>query len=221
MKNTINNDYWLRRWREGTTGWHQDAPEPALICHFGSLQKTRILVPLCGKSLDLSWLASRGHEVIGVELSKLASESFFREQGLEFETKPAGAFTRYTSAKLPGLSILQGDFFGLTAKDVAPIGALYDRAALIAFPPELRTKYAAHITELVRSAAKPGFQLLELVIERSPHDEGGPPFSIPEGLLHSLYGRDFAIEHLEREDAEIERDDGARVDQCVYRLTPV
>lgn len=45
-------------------------------------QGSRVFVPLCGKSLDMIWLAQQGHEVIGVELSPVAVEDFFRENGL-------------------------------------------------------------------------------------------------------------------------------------------
>ncbi len=218
MAQPIDNEYWLRRWREGQTGWHQADTEEALVRYLGTLAPTRVLVPLCGKSLDLTWLAKQRHEVTGVELSQLACETFFREQGLPFETRPSGAFTRYFSAKLPGASILQGDFFDVSAADIAPLGAIYDRAALIALPPDLRARYAAHLIELSRKASEPGMPL-QLVLEGPDKDTGGPPFSISESLLRSLYERDFKIELLEREDAEIKREDGARVFQCVYLLT--
>jgi thiopurine S-methyltransferase len=121
---------------------------------------------------------------------------------------------------VPELSILQGDFFDLKASDIAPIGAVYDRAALIALPPDLRARYAEHLTKLIRASADPSrFLFLQIVLERTPHDEGGPPFSIPEESLRKLYGRDFNIELLEREDAELESESGAHTDQCVYRLT--
>jgi thiopurine S-methyltransferase len=217
-KPTVDNSYWQGRWDRGETGWHQDEVEQSLVDYFGGLKPTRVLVPLCGKSIDLMWLASKGHDVIGVELTSLAVETFFREQKLEFAISDHGSFKRYT-AKGPKLTILQGDVFKLQASDVAGLGAVYDRAALIALPLDLRARYAALLAGLVKAIAKPGFQFLELLIERVPHDDDGPPFSITEKMLSDLYGRDFDIKLLEREDAELESATGARSDQCVYLLT--
>ena len=42
----------------------------------GLAKGAAVLVPLCGKSLDLVWLAEQGHAVIGVELA----EAFVKEQ---------------------------------------------------------------------------------------------------------------------------------------------
>src|SRR3954471_24111721 len=92
-----NQAYWEGRWKEGTTGWHQDGPEPALERHFGDLKKTRVLVPLCGKSHDLAWLASRDNDVVGVEFHQPAVEEFFKEQGLQFEKLPHGPFQKYVA----------------------------------------------------------------------------------------------------------------------------
>src|SRR4051812_17568615 len=77
--------YWKGRWERGETAWHQAEPEPNMVSFFSGLAPTRVLVPLCGKSRDLLWLASQGHEVVGVELSELACQSFFEENHLPFE----------------------------------------------------------------------------------------------------------------------------------------
>ena len=76
--------YWLQRWHEGRTGWHQDAPTPLLLEHWAAVgvgPPAQVFVPLAGKSQDMRWLASQGHRVLGVELSQLAVERFFEESG--------------------------------------------------------------------------------------------------------------------------------------------
>src|SRR5690348_18017582 len=78
-------EFWLERWREGRTGFHRDTPMPLLLRHWPALalpRGSRVLVPLCGKTLDMPWLAEQGHRVLGVELSPLAVEQFFAGQGL-------------------------------------------------------------------------------------------------------------------------------------------
>jgi hypothetical protein len=42
-----------------------------------------VFLPLCGKTLDIQWLLSRGYGVAGSELSKIAVEQLFSELGVE------------------------------------------------------------------------------------------------------------------------------------------
>lgn len=211
----MNPDFWKGRWERGEIGWHQTEVEPGLITHFGDLKPTRVLVPLCGKSLDLAWLASQGHEVLGVELSELAVRSFFSEQGLSPTVSARGKLTAYTAGSV---TILQGDFFDLSPGDLAgPIGALYDRAALIALPQPMRARYAAHLSTLVRRNAASGFTHLQLVLERTPHDEEGPPHSVPETEIRALYGALYQITCLGRE--LLNEDGERRIEECTYRMT--
>jgi Thiopurine S-methyltransferase (TPMT). len=35
-----------------------------------------VLVPLCGKSLDMDWLLDAGYKVFGIELSNIAIQAF-------------------------------------------------------------------------------------------------------------------------------------------------
>ena len=66
-------------------GFHQAEVTPLLQAHWdavGAPEGCTVFVPLAGKSIDMVWLASRGHRVLGVELSPLAVEQFFAEHGL-------------------------------------------------------------------------------------------------------------------------------------------
>ncbi|MGB5485800.1 MAG: thiopurine S-methyltransferase, partial [Lysobacterales bacterium] len=61
---------WHSRWESGNTGWHQPGGSSALRKFWPGLHPGgRVLVPLCGKSPDLLWLAKQGYDVTGVELS--------------------------------------------------------------------------------------------------------------------------------------------------------
>lgn len=209
--------YWQNRWKNEETGWHQTEVEPALIEYFSNLAPGRVLVPLCGKSLDLAWLASKGHEVIGVELSALACEAFFEEQGLAFEKPGIGAFQIYRSKKI---AIFQGDFFELTADLVAgvfgPISAVYDRAALIALPRETREKYAKHLQAIVQPR-----EFLQIAIEWPQGVDSGPPFSVSQAEIELLYGTRYRIERLSLEEGiPLGSHGSARVAESVYRLQP-
>jgi len=75
---------WLERWEVGRTGWHEAEGNSKLKEHWRATGR-RVLVPMCGKSADMKWLADQGNQVFGVELSHLAIEAFFAEQGLDYE----------------------------------------------------------------------------------------------------------------------------------------
>lgn len=188
-------DYWHQRWRVGQTGFHQPLVEPNLEKFWPSLALSAgasVLVPLCGKSRDLTWLAARGHRVLGIEYSTIAIENYFLENGLAAR-RTAGAFEELSDGPI---RILRGDFFDLTSEKSNAFEAVYDRAALIALPPEVRQRYAQHLTEL----SPPETQMLLLALEYPQHQTAGPPFSVLEEEVNSLYGAGFEIELQSRED---------------------
>lgn len=216
-KSPANNSYWLGRWERGETGWHQAEFEPALIEEFSNLTPTRVFVPFCGKSRDLKWLVSQRHEVVGVELSELACRAFFEESQISFQESKRGVFKVFQAKSL---TIFQGDYFALTAEELGEIGAVYDRAALIALPEDLRARYAAHMKSLLPLDSKHAkFEFLQMLPERVPSDTQGPPFSVTEKELHSLYGDRFKIRLISREREEMREPSSSQAFECVYRLT--
>lgn len=215
---THDNQLWLRLWRERRTEFHQHGVNlllsrfwPAFAATVGS----RVFVPLCGKSLDMLWLAERGHEVIGVELSPLAVEAFFRENHLRPSKRRQGRFTLWRHGRI---GILCGDYFALREADLGPVDSVYDRAALTALPPILRSRYVAQLRRIVPDTA--GVFLLTL----EDAEEGA---SLQQALgvdeeLAALYtaGFEIALTHVESL-FEPDPQNGAprRVEHKVYRLT--
>ena len=148
-----DNHLWLKFWRDQRTDFHQSDVNPLLSKFWPDLrlpQGSRVFVPLCGKSLDMLWLAQQGHEVIGVELSPVAVEDFFRENGLHATRQQVGACTLWRSDKV---SILCGDYFALQQSDLGVIDTVYDRSALTALPEEVRGEYVAQLRRLVSDTA--------------------------------------------------------------------
>lgn len=190
----MDEQFWQARWAENQIGFHQRETNPYLERYWPQLQLPagcRVLVPLCGKTLDMLWLAGQGHSVLGVELAKQAVEDFFAEQGLEYEVSQQGSLCRYSAG---AIEILQGDFFAVTADDVADCRALYDRAALIALPPAMRDDYVAHLERILPS---PGDGLLvTLDYEQARLD--GPPFSVSEAEVRRQLEAGWEVEMLER-----------------------
>jgi thiopurine S-methyltransferase len=173
-------EYWLERWQAGHIGFHRADANPRLVANqpraFGDC--VRILVPLCGKSHDMEWLAVHGYEVVGVELSELAARDFFAERGLEPTRGQLGPFVEYRHG---AVTILVGDFFAAEPDALGYFEGVYDRAAMIALPADLRARYAAHLPTLMTPKGK-------LLLVTLHYDaEGGPPFDVsPEEVERSF-----------------------------------
>lgn len=190
----MDPDFWHERWAQGQHGFHQSAVNPALIEHWPGLGldvTDRVFVPLCGKSLDLWWLRDRGHSVLGVELSPIAVRDFFHEANVEPKVFTDGAFT---VSEIDRLRVLGGNFFDVRAGELAGVRGVYDRAALIALPPNLRLAYARALTEKL---PRPVSMLL-LTFESSSPGVAGPPFSVTEEEVRELYEPAFRVHVLRR-----------------------
>ena len=189
-------EFWHQRWRTGQIGFHQSSPHPFLERWWPTLglpKGSRIYVPLCGKSLDMVWLAVRGHAVVGSELSPIAVAEFFGEQRIAVDVRPHGPFRRHAAG---AFEILEGDALALTPALLGPVHAAYDRAALVALPAALRSSYATHFAGLMPSGSKSlliGFEYDETL-------KPGPPFSVDPTEVARLYGATFEIRELERID---------------------
>lgn len=187
-------DFWHQRWADNQIGFHQPTPTPLLLKHWASLgiaPGAQVFVPLAGKSLDMAWLASQGHRVLGVELSRVAVEQFFAEHRLAPELEESRFGTHYRAG---GIELVVGDAFGLDADLLRDCSAVFDRAALIALPPELRVRYARELyTRLPTNCSG-----LLVTLEYPQAEREGPPFSVPGDEVHSLYAQDWEVGLLER-----------------------
>jgi len=212
--------FWQERWARNQIGFHLPEVNPYLQRHWPQLAlaaDTQVLVPLCGKSLDLIWLASRGLRVLGVELSEQAVEAFFSEQNLAPRITQRGAFTVYQADRV---EVWCGDFFALDADVLAGCTALYDRAALIALPPLMRARYAEHLNSLLL----PGCQGLLITLDYDQAQKAGPPFAVTDDEVKVLFGSEWTLEALEAQDIlgeswKFVQDGVTRLDERVYQLT--
>lgn len=196
----MHASFWHQKWAQKEIGFHQSAVHPLLAAHwprlrleFGLAAGSRVLVPLCGKTLDIHWLLAQDHRVVGAELSEQAVIELFAELGLTPAIRPQGALRLYSA---PGLDVFVGDFFALTPEamgTVGPVDAVYDRAALVALPEAMRRDYAAQLLAL--SAQAP--QLL-ICFEYEQSLLAGPPFAVHEAELRQLYGATLNLELLQR-----------------------
>ena len=188
-------EFWHERWHENRIGFHQKDVNRFLKRYFAKLKGVHagpLFVPLCGKSQDMVWLREQGREVLGNELSPLAVEAFFKEQRCAALRAGRGEFLEY---RTDGITILLGDYFELTQAVLGPISAVYDRAALIAMPPDMRPDYALHMASLLT----PGTPLLLVAPFSLKDPQNGPPFVVSQEEVIDLFTPHFTIEVLECE----------------------
>jgi thiopurine S-methyltransferase len=177
-------DFWHQRWEQGQTGFHQPRATPLLAKFWPSLGLTpgsRVLVPLCGKSIDMCWLAEQGHEVIGIELSPIAVTQFFQEHGLTPTVTHSGAGDTYTAG---AITLICGDIFYSDPALLASCQGVYDRAALVALPAAMRRRYV----DFVYGQLAPGFQGLLLTLDYDQALMDGPPFAVNNAQVQCLFG---------------------------------
>ena len=150
-------------------------------------------MPLCGKSKDMLWLREQGFLVHGVELSGIAVQSFYQENGLIPEYNTSSKFEYYEA---DGIRILCGDFFDLGKADLANVEIVYDRASLVALPPELREHYVRHLVSILQ----PGTQILLLTFDYPQAEMSGPPFSVSLDDVETLYDKQAEVRVLAQHD---------------------
>ena len=192
----MNLSSWHRRWEEGQTAFDQRDVNSYLIAHHELLDlrvDNCVFVPLCGKSLDMWWLRDRGYRVLGVEISPVAVRAFFEERDLEYSERCGASFTRLTH---DCVEILCGNFFSMEATDLRDIRAVYDRASLIAFPAPDRQMYVRHLLRILPGA----IPILLVTLEYPQSEMDGPPYSVDEAEVRSLFGDAYSIKLLQAED---------------------
>lgn len=175
-------EFWHDRWERQQIGFHEPAANPLLLRHWDALglpPGSTIFLPLCGMTLDIDWLLARGHRVIGSELSPIAVRALFERLGRSPRIEQLDPLQRWTAADL---TVWLGNHFELTPPHFDRVDAVYDRAALIAMPPDLRPAYARQMLRLGGGARQ---LLITLEYEQSQFD--GPPFSVGEAELRALY----------------------------------
>ncbi|ARP82833.1 thiopurine S-methyltransferase [Bordetella genomosp. 8] len=224
-------EFWLERWREGRTHFHQTRISPPLERFWPTLEfarGSRVLVPLCGKSLDMLWLAERGLHVLGVELSPLAVQQFFDEHGLAPRVRRSALGEHYSvdygasddSRHGPGhIEIIRGDIFDLDADTLRACAGVFDRAALVALPRDMREPYVRHIYGQLAD----DYQGLLVTLDYPQAEMDGPPFCVDDEEVQALYAGHSVAELIYRRDIlalepKFQKAGVSRLDALAYRL---
>ncbi|MCE3225266.1 MAG: tpm [Nitrospira sp.] len=184
----MDAQFWHDRWANNEIGFHKSEANPLLVKYFTELalaKGSRVFVPLCGKTLDIPWLLSNDYRVAGAELSPIAIEELFAQLGVEPTITRNGGTDHY---RADNIDIFVSDIFDVTRKVLGPVDAIYDRAALVALPENLRIQYTEHVTEITDHAP----QLL-ICYEYDQRVTEGPPFSISNEEVRRHYGHRYNL----------------------------
>jgi thiopurine S-methyltransferase len=193
-------DFWLERWDNNQTGFHQQQVNSYLTYFYGEKgpaieqrEKLKVFVPLCGKSKDMLWLSQNSYKVFAVECSNRAVKDFFVENALNYKHAQKDQHALYQSSDLASMiEIFQGDFFDLQQDALDGVTDIFDRASLIALPVEKRQHYAKKMAQLQKS----GVRTLLVTLTFDPSEMNGPPFSVTEEEVHELYSEKYSIQKL-------------------------
>ena len=183
--------FWYRSWELGGfhTSFHRKDIHPYVLKYMNpnEIEGKNILVPLCGKTIDLMYLSQYANKVIGVELVEEAILQFFNENNLPLSQPDS---TTYTSGNI---TIYRLDFMCLTTEQIGPVDWILDRASLVALPYDMRMDYLATIERL----SNVGTQQLVITLEYFPLI-GSAPFSITPNEVMEYYDRRHTIRHVEQ-----------------------
>lgn len=187
----MEESFWYERWERKNIGFHQSAPNPLLVENIGSLglaEGSFVFLPLCGKTLDIGWLLGQGYRVVGAELSRKAVVELFEELQVEPTIEKLGEIEHFWAS---GLDIYVGNIFQVTANILGTIDAIYDRAALVALPPEMRKEYTKHLMSISNRAP-------QLLVTFTYEQElmPGPPFSVPREEVKAHYDTMYQCKEL-------------------------
>ncbi len=211
--------FWHERWETQQIGFHQGEVNPFLVEHWHSLGLTddaQVFVPLCGKSLDMFYLAEQGHEILGCELNEIACQQFFEENELPLEISPQGDHTLFNTEQL---TLCQGDIFTMPKQLTQGCNGFYDRAALIAWPETMRRQYVQTLAELLPEGARG----LLITLDFAEDVISGPPFAVSQNWIEQNMADLFDIELLSETDVLAEnprflKKNATWLNEAVYRL---
>ncbi|XP_013388818.1 probable thiopurine S-methyltransferase [Lingula anatina] len=179
---------WKSKWKEGQPIWHRNVVHQLLLKNLGRLlagkKNAKIFFPLCGKSLDMKWLADQGHTVVGVEASEIAVQSFFTENDIQYTVTDIpvidGKLYQDPDNKI---RIYVGDFFNFSKEIDGDFDGIWDRGSLGSIAIEDRERYIKLIVSLMSAEC----QYMAEVFYYEGGSTEPPPHSIHPDTISKLF----------------------------------
>lgn len=172
---------WQEAWEEERTPWDAGASAPSLVelVESDTLPKGRALVPGAGSGYDVLTLAGPERKAVGLDLApgaKRRFEALRDEMGVPAEQA----------------EVVVGNFFEWQPDE--PFDVIWDYTFLCAIDPEMRSKWAERVDELLA----PDGELVTLIfpiVDKDPDD--GPPYAMSPELVRGLVAPRFEPIYLE------------------------
>lgn len=213
--------FWLNKWQKNEIGFHLPKPHPWLVALWPQLshqqESLHVFLPLCGKSLDIDFFLQLGHQVTANELSDDAVKAVFERLGWQPKMTPWEGGQCYQAHNL---TIYAGDFFKLNPTQLSKVQWVYDRAALIALPQDMRGLYTHHLVQVCPSA-----QQCLITLDYQQTLMQGPPFALSDNEVKQHYQATYAITELKsaniiEHEPRFAQNGLPELFQRVYQLTP-
>lgn len=194
---------WDYRWGKSQTQFHMPKIHPMLSKHSDTLtgkrKNLRIFLPLCGKAVDLKWLADDGHDVVGLECAEKGCREFFEEQDMPYTTEnltecEGKVFKATTDKKI---AIYCCDFFKISSKTLGKFDCIWDRGSFVAIPVTQRKQYSNIITPTMHKDTV--YLLDSFLVDNTVF--GGPPFNCTEDDIKKAFGSQTDIKKIDERDA--------------------
>jgi thiopurine S-methyltransferase len=187
----MEKNYWIDRWNSNDISFNQAEPHRYIKKYKGLLAQDKsdtVLFPLCGCSVDMSFILNEGYFVKGIEISDIAIEKFFSENNIKFDLIK----DRYVGENI---EIIKKDIFDTKRSDVGHFDFIYDRGCFVALESSrLRNKYIRWIHDNTVIGCK---VLMDLFDFDQVSKVEYPPFPINNTGIDEAFGEAFDIEVLE------------------------
>ena len=212
----MQEKFWKQRWQQKKIGFHADKVNTHLkkyLNQTGNIENFTTLLPLCGKTIDLLFLSKQCSNVIGVELISQAVTEFFQENNLD-------AIQNKNYYEYKNIKVFLEDYFKVTTEHIPNVDLIYDRAALVALPEDMRKNYAQHNLSLMKIGSK----ILLITLEYPQDKKSGPPFSVTTLEVQKLYAGQCSITLLESIDLKTKNDkmsDLSFINEKVYLIEKI
>ncbi|XP_072008766.1 thiopurine S-methyltransferase [Engystomops pustulosus] len=198
----VSQEDWKQKWETRNIGFHENNIHPFLAEFLnemlGGRTKLNIFFPLCGKAVDMKWLADMGHSIVGVDVSELGLKEFFSEHNIPYTEEAVAGIPGATVYKSSSgnISLYCCSIYDISPSVIGKFDGIWDRGAMVAVNPGDRERYANVILSIM---AKDCHYLL-VTVEYDPKLHGGPPFFVPDSELENLLGASCSMKLLKKID---------------------
>lgn len=182
-QNKFGKDFWSERWAKDETGWDMGSPSTPLKEYIDTLDSNenkylKILIPGCGNAYEAEYLNAKGfRNVYVIDIAEKALKEFVN--------------------RVPGFPkdhLIRDDFFEMAEKN---FDLILEQTFFCAINPNLRTRYAEKMYELLSPKGKlVGLLFNDPNLGIDP-ETGGPPFGGNEELYRTILGPFFTFDKLE------------------------